>query len=125
MCGLCDVQTRTVLIITRNQQRHAKWSTHDALLALCALAKPQRQVAYRLRAALDAQRLVVVEGVVLALDARVLDHAAGIGLQARHGASNVAVDFDNLLDGAGLEERRGDALFYAEDYAFAGCDLGM
>jgi hypothetical protein len=120
---LCNVQTRPVLIITRNQQRHAKRPTHDALLALGTLTKPQRQVAYRLRAALDAQRLIVVEGVVLALDARVLDHAAGIGLKARHGASNVPVDFDNLLDGAGLEERRGYALFYAEDYAFASCDL--
>jgi hypothetical protein len=62
--------------------------------------------------------------VVLALDAGVLDHASCVGLQTRHGAANVAVDFDNLLDGAGLEEGGGDALFYAEDYAFAGRYLG-
>jgi hypothetical protein len=37
----------------------------------------------------------------------------------------VAVDFDDLLDGAGLEEGGGYALFYAEDYAFACCDLWM
>jgi hypothetical protein len=67
--------------------------------------------------------LVVVEGVVLALDARVLDHAAGIGLQARHGASDVGIDFDNLLHRARLKERRRHALFYPEDYAFARCDL--
>jgi hypothetical protein len=102
---LCDVQTWTVLIITCNQQRHTKRPTHDALLSLCTLTKPQRQVAYRLGAALDSQRLVVVESVVLTLDTRVLNHASCIGLQARHGASNVAIDFDNLLDGAGLEER--------------------
>jgi hypothetical protein len=35
----------------------------------------------------------------------------------------VAIDLDNLLDGAGLEEGGGDALLYAEDYAFAGCYL--
>lgn len=35
----------------------------------------------------------------------------------------MAVDFDNLLDGAGLEEGGGYALFYAEDYAFACCYL--
>jgi hypothetical protein len=120
-----NVQTRPILIISRNQQRHAKRPTHNALLALCALAKPQGQIAYRLRAALDAERLVVVEGVVLALDARVLDHAPCVGLQARHGASDVAVDLDNLFDRARLEERRRYALFYAEDDAFAGCYLGV
>ena len=57
--------------------------------------------------------------MVLALDAGVFDHASCVGLQARHGAADVAVDFDNLLDGARLEEGRGYALFYAEDYAFA------
>ena len=57
--------------------------------------------------------------MVLALDSGVLDHAPGVGLQARHGAANVAVNFDNLFDGAGFEEGRGNALFYAEDYAFA------
>jgi len=121
----CDVQTRPILIITRNQQRNTKRPTHDALLALCTFTEPQRQIAYRLRAALDSEGLVVVEGMVLGLDARVLDHAACVGLQARHGASDVAVDFDNLFDGAGLEESRGYALFYAENYAFARCDLHL
>jgi hypothetical protein len=37
----------------------------------------------------------------------------------------VAVDFDNLLDGAGLEEGRGYALFDAEDDALAGCNLAV
>jgi hypothetical protein len=63
--------------------------------------------------------------VVLALDARVLDHASCIGLQTRHGTSNVAVDFDNFLDRAGFEEGGGYALFDTEDYALAGCNLGM
>jgi hypothetical protein len=63
--------------------------------------------------------------VVLALDTCVLNHAAGIGLQTRHGTSDVAVDFDNLLYRARLEERRGDALLYAEDYAFACCYLDI
>jgi hypothetical protein len=35
----------------------------------------------------------------------------------------VAVDLDNFLDGACLEEGGGNALFYAEDYTFASCDL--
>lgn len=34
----------------------------------------------------------------------------------------MAVDFDNLFDGGGLEEGGGDALFDAEDYAAAGGD---
>jgi hypothetical protein len=37
----------------------------------------------------------------------------------------VAVDFDNLLDGAGFEEGGCYALFDTEDYALAGCDLEM
>jgi hypothetical protein len=118
-----DIQTRTILIVTRNQQRNTKRPTHDALLALGTLTKPQRQITYRLRATLDSQWLGVVESVVLALDTRVLDHAAGIGLQTGHGTADVAVDFDNLLHRAGFEERRGHALFYAEDYAFACCYL--
>jgi len=120
---LCNIQTRAILIVSRNQQRHTEWPTHNALLALSTLAEPQRQVAYRLRAALDSQRLVVVESVVLALDTRMLDHASCIGLQTRHGTSDVAVYFDNLLDGAGLEEGGGYALFDAEDDALAGCNL--
>jgi hypothetical protein len=123
MGGPVDVQTRPVLIVTRNEERYAKRPAHNALLALCALAKPQRQVAYRLGAALHSQLLVVVEGVVLALDSCVLDHASCIGLQTRHGASNVAVNFDNLLHGARLEKGRGYALFYAENYTFARSDL--
>lgn len=93
-----NIQTRSVLIVPRNQQRHSEWSTHDALLALGTLSKPQRQIAYRLCTALDPKGLRVVESVVLALHARVLDHAAGIGLQTGHGAADVAIDFDNLLD---------------------------
>jgi hypothetical protein len=53
----------------------------------------------------------------------VLNHASCIGLQTWHGTSNVAVDFDNLLDGAGFEQRRGYALFYTEDYTFTSCNL--
>lgn len=63
-----------------------------------------------------------MEGVVLALDAGVLDHGTGVGLQARHGAADVAVDFDNLFDGRGLEEGGGYTFLDAEDDAAAGCD---
>ena len=58
----------------------------------------------------------------LALDAGVLDHGAGVGLEAGHGTANVAVDLYNLLDGGGLEEGGGDALLDAEDDAFGGGD---
>lgn len=95
---VCDVQTRAILIVPGDQQRHTEWSRHDALLAIGALSEPQRQITYRLRAALHPQRFGVVEGVVLALDSCVLDHAACVGLQSGHGATNVAVDLDNLLD---------------------------
>jgi hypothetical protein len=120
---ISNLQTRTILIIPSNQKRNTKWPTHNTLLTLGALAKPQRQIAYRLRAALDTQRLVVVEGVVLRLDARMLDHAAGVGLQPRHGAADVVVDLHDLFDGRGFQERRGYAFLYAENYAFAGCYL--
>jgi hypothetical protein len=121
---MCDIQTRPILIVARNQQRNTKRPAHDALFTLSTLTKPQRQITYRRCAALDPKRLRIVEGVILALDAGVLDHASCIGLQAGHGAANVAVDFDNLLDGGGFEEGGGYALFYAEDYAFASRYLG-
>lgn len=120
--GLGMVQTGPILIIPRNQQRDAKRPAHDGLLPLGGLAEAQGQVADGLRAALDAQVLVVVEGVALALDARVLDHAARISLQPGHGTADVTVDFDDLLDRGGFEERGGHALLDAEDYALRSGD---
>lgn len=119
-----NIQRRPVLIKPRNQQRHPKRPTHDTLLALGALPKPQRQIANRLRTALHPQRLCIVERVVLRLHARVLDHRPGVGLQPAHGAADVSVYLDDLFDGAGFEEGGGDALFDAEDDAFGGGDLG-
>ena len=117
------IQLRPVLVNPSNEQGHAKRPTHNALLALGALTEPQRQVANRLRAALNPQRLVVVESVILALDAGVLDHGAGISLQAGHGAADVAVYFDDLFDRGGFEESGGNAFFDAEDYAGVCGDL--
>lgn len=120
--GLGMVQARAVLVVTGDQQRHAKGTAHLGLAAVGALAEAQGQVADGLRAALDAEGLGVVEGVRLALDAGVLDHAASIGLQPGHGAADVPVDLDDLLDGRGLEEGGGDALLDAEDDALRGSD---
>ena len=114
------VQTGTVLVVPGNQQRHAKGARHDALLAVGALAEAQGQITNSLRAALDPQLLVVVERVALALHARVLNHGPRVGLQARHGAPDVPVDLDNLLDGRGFEQSRGHALLDAQDHALAG-----
>ncbi len=63
-----------------------------------------------------------MELVALARDARVLDHASGVGLEPAHGATDVAVDLDDLLDGGGFEEGGGDTLFDAEDDAVGGGD---
>jgi hypothetical protein len=35
----------------------------------------------------------------------------------------VAVDLDNLLDGAGLKEGGGHTLLYTENHTLTGCDL--
>lgn len=116
------VQRRAVLVVSRDEQRNTERPTHDALLAVGTLAEPQREVADGLGAGLDPQALVVVEGVALALDAGVLDHAPGVGLQAGHGAADVAVDLDDLLDGRGLEQGGGDALLDPEDDTLVGGD---
>jgi hypothetical protein len=42
--------------------------------------------------------------VALRSDSGVLDHAAGVGLEAGHGGTDVSVDLDNLLDGTSLEQ---------------------
>lgn len=120
--GLGVVQTGTILIISCNQQCDAKGPAHDALLAVGRLAEAQGQVADGLGAGLDAQGLVVVEGVALALDAGVLDHAAGVGLETTHGAADVAVDLDNFLDGGGLEQGRGHTLLDTQNHTLVGCD---
>lgn len=110
-------QLRPILIMSSNQERHTKWPTHDRLLTIRTFTKPQRQVANSLRRALHTQGLIVVEGVALAFDTGVLDHGAGVGLQAGHGAADVTVDLDNFLDGGRLQQGRGYALFNAEDDA--------
>lgn len=64
-----------------------------------------------------------MEAVVLALDAGVFDHGAGVGLQAGHGAADVRVYLYDLFDGGGLEEGGSHALFDAEEDAVGGGDL--
>ena len=51
-----------------------------------------------------------------------LDHGTGVGLETRHGASDVAVDLNDLLYRRGLEKGGCDALLDTEDDAAAGCD---
>lgn len=114
------VQAWAVLIVSCDQQCHTKGSAHDALLAVCRLAKAQGQVTDGLGARLDAQILVVVEGVALALDTGVLHHAARISLQTTHCTANVSVNFDNLFNGRGLEEGGCHALFDTEHDTFVG-----
>lgn len=120
--GLSMEELRTILIETSNQQRNTEGTTHDGLLAIGTLAEAQGQVADGLGAALDAQSLVIVESMALAFDAGVLDHGAGISLESGHGAANVAVDLDNLLDRRGLEECRGDTLLDTENNTLRGGD---
>jgi hypothetical protein len=119
-CQEADSQAWPSFIESGNQQSYPEWPRHDTLLPFRTLPEPQRQVTDRLRTAFRPELLPVMECMVLALDSGVLDHAAGIGLQSAHGASDVAVDLDNLFHGRGLEERARDALLDAEDDA-GGC----
>lgn len=112
--GLSVVELGAVLVVAGDEQGDAEGAGHDALLAVGALAEAQGQIADGLGAALDAQGLVVIEGVALRLDAGVLDHAASVGLQTTHGAADVAVDLDNLLDRRRLQQGRGHPLLHAQ-----------
>lgn len=113
-------QLRAGFIIAGNEEGNAEGPAHDGLLAVGALTEAKREIADGLGAALDAERLIVVEGMALALNTGVLDHGASVGLKAGHGTADVAVDLDNLLNGRGLEEGRGDALLNTENDTF-GC----
>lgn len=113
--GLSMVQARPVLVIPGDQEGDAKGPAHDRLLAVGGLAEAQGQVADGLGAAFDPQDLVEVESVALAFDAGVLDHAARVGLQTAHGAPDVPVDLNNLLDRRRLQQGRGHALLHAKD----------
>ena len=52
-----------------------------------------------------------------------LDHGPGVGLEARHGAAEVGVDFDNFFYGRGFEEGGSDTFFDTDYDTLAGCDL--
>lgn len=115
-------QLGTVLVKASDEERNTKGPAHDGLLSVSALSEAQGKVANSLGGALHTEGLVVVEGVALALDAGVLNHGPCVGLEAGHGASDVAVDLDNLFDGGGFEEGGCDSLFDAEDDALGGCN---
>ena len=117
-----DSQLRSPLIDTGNQQRDAKRPTHHGLLVMHALPKPKRQITHGLCDALDFDLFVVRERVVLCGDACVVDHGACVGGEARHGTSEVTIDFHDFFDGAGFEEWGLDAFFDGEDDAFASAD---
>lgn len=95
---MSNIQLRPILINARHQQRHPERSTHDTLLPLRAFSEPYRQIANTLRAAFYSEGLVVMESVALAFHAGMLDHGARVGLEARHGAADVAVYFYDLFD---------------------------
>lgn len=108
-------QLGSIFVVASNEQGNTKGSTHNRLLALGTLAEAQGEIADGLGSALDAKGLVEVEGVALALYAGVLDHGAGVGLEAGHGAANMAVDLDNLLYRGCLKEGRCDSFLDAEN----------
>jgi hypothetical protein len=51
-----------------------------------------------------------------------VDHRAGVGRQAGHGASEMMVDLHDFLDGIGLEQGRLNAFLDCEDDAVGGAD---
>lgn len=94
------IQLWSILIYPSNQKRNPKRPTHDPLiLIIISLPKSQRQITYRLCTALDSQRLIVGEEVVLGFDTGMVNHGAGIGCEARHGTANVCVNFDDFFNG--------------------------
>ena len=51
--------------------------------------------------------------MVLRFDAGMFDHGAGVGLQARHGTTDVSVDLDDFFHRRRFEQGGGDAFFDA------------
>ena len=60
--------------------------------------------------------------MVLTFDTGVIDHGPGVGCEARHGATDVGVDFDDFFDGGRFKKDGSDPFFDAEDNAFRGAD---
>jgi hypothetical protein len=108
------IQLWSIFIYPSNQKCNPKRPTHNPfILIIISLPKPQRQITYRLRTAFDSQRLIIGEKVVLGFDTGMVNHGAGIGCEARHGAANVSVDLDDFFNRGGFKEDRGDPFFDA------------
>lgn len=90
---------------------------HQSLVLFYTLSKPKRQIANSLSAALNPDRLVVCERVVLARHPGVVDHRPGICRETRHGAPDVRVDLHNLLYRRGFEQLGRHALLDSKDDA--------
>lgn len=114
------LQLRTLLVNPSDEQSDTKRPTHQRLLVMYALAKPQRQITHRLRGALHLDALVVRERVVLRRDARMVDHRPCVRREPGHGAPEMRVYLHYLLDRARFEEGRLDALLDGEDDALFG-----
>ena len=78
------------------------------------VAKLDGQVGDGLRDGLHLEGLVVHEPVVLRLHPGTLHQHLGVGGEAGEGERAVAVDLDDLLDGGGFHQGRGDALLHGE-----------
>lgn len=64
-----------------------------------------------------------MEGVVLALDAGVLDHVASVCLKARHRAPDMLVNLDDLLHRGRFKKGGCDPFLNTQDYTFRCCYL--
>ena len=51
------------------------------------------------------------------LYSRVVDHGTGVSDESAHGAGNVIIDGENLLDARRLDQRRRDSLLYGQHHA--------
>ena len=74
-----DIQLRTLLINTGDQQRNTKRPTHHRILVMYTLSEPQGKITNGLSDALNLDLLVVGEGVILRGNSSVIYHGASVG----------------------------------------------
>ena len=84
------------------------------------VSKLNGQIGYRLSNGLHLEGLVIHKPVVLRLHPSSFYQHLGVGGEAREGKCAVAVDLNNLLNGSGFHEGRGDALLDGEHNALGG-----
>mmetsp|Transcript_21637 Transcript_21637/g.60046 ORF Transcript_21637/g.60046 Transcript_21637/m.60046 type:complete len:265 (+) Transcript_21637:126-920(+) len=113
--------TTVQFVVSGQEEGDAKRTRHASFgIAVAPFPKRQGQIANGLRQRLHAHGFVVIEGVILRLDARVFDQGPSVGHQTGQGGTDIHVHFGNFFHRRRIQQRRTQAFFHRQNATVLG-----